>query len=88
MAFTEQDLDEAIDFKNASNTPHRVYGKGQMVYWKSCKTTLMKIGVDDLEFLRDIKMHDGKGKLDFGLALVFGTLGGNKVGMVKEGPYI
>jgi len=85
MEFTEQDLDETTDFSKASNTPHRIYGKGQMIYWKGCKTTLMKVVDDDLEFLREISIRNGKGKLDFGLALVFGTLGGGQSGKVKEG---
>jgi hypothetical protein len=65
-----------IDFENATRTPHRIHGRGAMVYWRGCDVTLMKSTGDELEFVRQIERRTGKGKLDAGEALVFMGEGG------------
>lgn len=84
--FQEEDLPEGFDFTDGQNTPCRIDGTGQMVYWKNCRVEnwMTGHGKQPNKLLGTMGRSTGKGTLSTGEFLTFigqdGGLGGKAKG--------
>jgi hypothetical protein len=80
--FIDADLDPSIDLDvNGKRTPHRIHGKGLMVYWAGCTVYLRRKVGNEWKNIRTLKRTSGQGLLAAGSTLVFVGDGGK----VREG---
>jgi len=77
MEFIDEDLDEQDDqetlFRSSSPTPHRIKGKGKVVYWRNCPRIALYRGKLRL---REVSRDTGKGLLPENFTLYFLSDGG------------
>jgi len=71
MAFEEEPLDSTINFENVGeNKVTMIIGKGQMVYWKGCRVTVLEKDSEGKEQARRLTgKPDGQGIVESGTKL-------------------